>query len=77
MDKALKKEDNRNIMENLAKEVGIKIAYDGESLAVTYKSFKGINTKAAEDVSRGREIKVNTKYKFGAKFCTKIIEKKL
>ena len=59
MDKALKKEDNRNIMANLAKDIKVKIAYDGESLAITCRSFKGIKYENCEDISRGRDIKVS------------------
>jgi hypothetical protein len=42
MDKALKKEDHRKIMEQLGTYIGIKFAFDGEKIAITYKSLEGI-----------------------------------
>lgn len=53
MDKALKKEDHRNIMENLSKEISTKIGFDGENIAITFKSLNGIDKEKCYD-QRGK-----------------------
>lgn len=41
-EKPLKKEDQRNVIDNLMKELGIKLAYDGGAYLISPKSFDGI-----------------------------------
>ena len=42
-DKPLKKEDQRNVVDNLMKQLNCKLAYDGGAYLICSRSFNGID----------------------------------
>ena len=62
MAKPFKKEDNRNAIQNLSHDIGVKLAYDGEKLCVAPQPLGEIRDHKSMYASNEGDITVSKSY---------------